>query len=147
MKGIKRNILTCLAAVSAAVVMLSGCSGYKDIRVDACRLERISPAGMRAVDIGFIIGVNNPVREITVSDISGKVYLNDTELGQFEAPDITVPGKKYTEIHAGMRATLSASVSLMQIMSMASGFDPEDLFLDVSLTVKVKGGIRKNLDL
>ena len=87
--AIRRLVLPVLAAA----FLLPACSGYKDIRVDSCRLESISPSGFKAVDAGFSMQVSNPVKELVFSDIAGTVYFDGEELGNFEAPDVTVPGK------------------------------------------------------
>ena len=139
------RIFSALAVV--AVMLLTGCSGYKDIRVDSCRLESISPVGLKALDAGFSVSVDNPVKEILISDIDGTVYYDGGEFGHFEAPPVTVPGKSVSDVRVDVRAALSKSLTLMQVMSMATAFDPSEFTVDISLTVKVKGGLKKKVEL
>lgn len=131
--------------VFAAVLLLSGCSGYKDIRVDSCRLESISPVGFKAVEAGFSMQVHNPAKELVFSDIEGTVYLDGSELGNFEAPDVTVPGRTVSDVHVDLTATLSQSFSLMQLMSLASGAGPGKFTMDISMRVKIRGGIGRKV--
>ncbi len=147
MLGFNKKTVLPLLAVLLAAVLLSGCSSYRDITVGTCRLESISPKGLKAVDAGISAEVDNPANEITISGISGTVYYEDDEIGFFEAPEVTVPGRTSSKVDILIRATLSDSLSLMQIMSMASGFKTERLTLDISMTVKVKGGLKRKIEL
>ena len=134
--------------VSAAVLMLlPGCSRYKDVRIGTCGIESISPAGLKSVDAVFSVEVDNPVNGIVVSEIEGTVYFDGDDLGFFEAPEVTVPGKATSEVRIGVRATLAGSMNFMQIMAMASTFRPEKLTMDISMRVKVKGGLKKKISL
>ena len=139
--AIRRLVLPVLAAA----FLLPACSGYKDIRVDSCRLESISPSGFKAVDAGFSMQVSNPVKELVFSDIAGTVYFDGEELGNFEAPDVTVPGKSVSDVHVELTATLSRSFNIMQLMSMVSGMNPDKFTLDVSMKIRVKGGISRKI--
>lgn len=133
--------------LAALCIMLSGCSSYKDIRVESCRLESLSPSGLKSVEAGFSVSVHNPVKEIVLTDIQGTVYYDGEELGFFEAPDVVVPGKSDSEVAVDVTATLGSRMSLMQLMAAASGFRAENFTLDLTCRVKVRGGIRKTVRL
>ena len=141
------RIIRILVPLAAATVLLSGCGSYRDIRIGDCRLETVSPSGFRTVALGLSVDVRNPAGEITVSGMSGTVYLKDVELGTFEAADVTVPGKSESDVDLSVKATLSGSFNFMQVMSMSSYITPDSLTADVSMKIKVKGGIGKKLDL
>ena len=140
-----RSGIFILLHLVAALVLLSGCGSYKDIRVESCRIDSITPAGFKAVDAGLSLSVYNPVREITLSDIRGKVYYKDAEIGVFEAPDVVIPGKDTSEVNADIRASLSGHTGLVGIMSMVGNARPEDFSMDIALVVKVKGGLKKKI--
>lgn len=143
-----KNTKVILALASAVLLLiLPGCSGYKDIRVDSCRLESISPSGFKAVEAGLSVQVYNPVKEMVISDISGTVYFDGDELGYFHAPDVTVPGKSTSDVHVEVTASLGQSFSLMGLMSMASRMDVGKFTMDASMKIKVKGGICKKIHL
>ena len=128
-----------LVFLSAA--LFAGCSDYRDIRVG------ISPSGLKSVDAGLSVDIYNPAKEIRISEISGTVYYEGAPIGFFEAPEVTVPGKSSSAVDIDIRATLGDSLNIMQIMSMASGFRTESLTLDISMNIKVKGGLKKKIDL
>lgn len=136
-----------LLASIAVLVLLTGCSGYRDIRVGTCTLESISPVGLKAVDAGFSVQVSNPVNDITISETEGMVYFDGEPLVSFVAPDVTVPGKSSSDVSVVLRATLAGSVNIMQIMSMVSSFRPEQLTMDISMKIRVKGGLKKKISL
>ena len=133
--------------VFLSVALFAGCSDYRDIRVGACTLESISPSGLKSVDAGLSVDIYNPAKEIRISEISGTVYYESAPIGFFEAPEVTVPGKSSSAVDIDIRATLGDSLNIMQIMSMASGFRTESLTLDISMNIKVKGGLKKKIDL
>ena len=89
------------------------------------------------------VDIYNPAKEIRISEISGTVYYEGAPIGFFEAPEVTVPGKSSSAVDIDIRATLGDSLNIMQIMSMASGFRTESLTLDISMNIKVKGGLKK----
>ena len=73
------------------------------------------------------------------------MYFDGEELGNFEAPDVTVPGKSVSDVHVDLTATLSRSFNIMQLMSMVSGMNPDKFTLDVSMKIRVKGGISRKI--
>ena len=95
-------------------------------------MRQSPPSGFRTVALGLSVDVRNPAGEITVSGMSGTVYLKDVELGTFEAADVTVPGKSESDVDLSVKATLSGSFNLMQVMSMSSDITPDSLTADVS---------------
>lgn len=147
MIGFRKNTAGVLLCLLVSLLLFSGCGRYRDIRVDSCRLERISPAGLKSVDAGLAVTVYNPVNEITVSGIAGTVYMDGKELGTFQAPEVTVPGRETSEVDVEIRASLSPSMNFMQIMSLASGFELDRLSMDVSMKIRIRGGVKKKIDI
>ena len=82
---------------------------------------------------------------IPVEDVLDCLYFDGEELGNFEAPDVTVPGKSVSDVHVDLTATLSRSFNIMQLMSMVSGMNPDKFTLDVSMKIRVKGGISRKI--
>lgn len=148
MPVVSNNRKFLLLSVIAALLLLSGCSSYKDIRVDSCRIDSILPEGFKSVDAGMTFSVYNPAGEIRLSDIRGSVYFQDGKVGVFEAADVTVPGKDLSDVRTNVRASLSGqNGGIIGIMSMFRNARPEDFTVDVSFTVKVKGGLKKKISL
>lgn len=129
------------------VALAAGCTKYRDISVSGCRIETVSPSGFKAVDLGLSAEVDNPVREIRVSGISGKVYIREDEFADFKAQDFVVPARSVSDVHVSMRASLAGSFNIMQLMTLAQDFSSGSIYVDVSMEIKVKGGLKKKIDL
>ena len=133
--------------ILAVLLAFPGCSSYRDIRIMSCSLESISPTGLKSVDAGFSVDVYNPAREMQITDIEGTVYYGDEEFGHFTAAPVTVPGRATSDVPVELSAALDGSLGIMQLMSMASRFNPDGFTVDVSLKIRIKGGVKKKIGL
>ena len=113
----------------------------------SCSLESVSPSGLKSVDARLDLDVYNPAREIHITDIAGTVYYNDEEFGHFTASPVTVPGRATSDVPVELDAALDGSMGLIQLISLASRFDPDEFTVDVSLKIRIKGGVKKKIDL
>ncbi len=129
----------------ASVLLLAGCRDYRDIRVTSCSIESLSPHGLRSAGIALCVGVSNPAREIRLSDMEGTVRLGGEALGTFNAEPVVIPAKSFSEVDVDAQVHADASMSFMQAISLFSRLDPKECTVDISLTVKIKGGLRKRL--
>ena len=65
-----------LAAIT--VILAGGCSKMKNVRVTSCKLESVSPSGLRSLDARLGIGIENPGREFTISGIGAGYTTGET---------------------------------------------------------------------
>ena len=142
-----RNRIAFLAALTG-LLMLTGCAASRigDISLQDYKVEEISPAGLRGVDVVLALTVCNPSVKITVSDISGTIYRKGTEFAVFSADPVTLNRKSTETYRVKGNLSLSSGVSLFDVISLAGGFDPEEFTLDVHAHGTLKNGIGKDVD-
>lgn len=92
----------------AVMLCLTGCKGVKDINVTSVELESISMRGLKSLDIYLKVGVDNPAKQVKISDIEGSLKHSGKIIGKL-AMDSFILGGKTSDIY-----TLKANVSLAQ---------------------------------
>ena len=91
---VKRLMKSVIVLLGAAMLTLTGCSKYKEIRPTSFKLESVSIHGLRSVDLEVSVGVNNPAGQLTISDFSGEVEHSGKVLGKLSlAPLVLMPRK------------------------------------------------------
>ena len=92
----------------AVMLCLTGCKGVKDIEVTSVQLESISTKGLRSMDVFLKVGVDNPAKQVKISEIEGSLKHSGKVIGQL-AMDSFILGAKTADVY-----TLKANVSLAQ---------------------------------
>ena len=135
-----------LIALSAAMLMLTGCSRYKEIRPTSFKLESLSAQGLRAMDVEVSIGVYNPAGQITISDFCGEVEHSGKVLGKLTLAPLVLMPRTDTVYRLKGRVDLSRDLSVIQALTYARR--PEllkEAKVDVTAKAQLKGGARKKL--
>lgn len=92
----------------AVMLCLTGCKGVKDIEVTSVQLESISTKGLRSMDVFLKVGVDNPAKQVKISEIEGSLKHSGKVIGKL-AMDSFILGAKTADVY-----TLKANVSLAQ---------------------------------
>lgn len=123
-----------LAAIT--VILAGGCSKMKNVRVTSCKLESVSPSGLRSLDARLGIGIENPGREFTISGIGGRIYYRGDALADFTADSVTVEKGFSGQCSVAVSATLTEGVSMLSLLGTARGFDRKLVTVDVEALVR-----------
>ena len=92
----------------AFMLCLTGCKNVKDIKVTSVELESVSMKGMKSLDVFIKVGVDNPARQVKISEIEGSLKHSGKVIGNL-AMDPFILGAKTSDIYM-----LKANVSLAQ---------------------------------
>lgn len=125
--------------------LCQGCARYREIKIVSCDVESVSLNGLCGVTGVASVGIDNPAGALEISDVKGRVWLDDAELGTFEAAPVSIGKKSVGEYRVSGSFTLGSGVSLFQLLSLGRGMDLDRLTVDLSLKVKVKHGVAKRL--
>ncbi|MCM1503064.1 MAG: hypothetical protein NC115_10430 [Bacteroidales bacterium] len=144
-----RNILSRLftAVLLAAVFTLSGCVDYKNLKITSFSIERIAPQGLRSVSGTAKVGVDNPSAAFSIYNIEGVVKKNATEFGTFSVNPVSVAEKSAQICTVNGTMSLSPSVSILEVLSVAASMSVDDFTVSISCTVKARGGVAKKVNL
>ncbi len=139
-----------IAYIAAALVLLvaAGCSPIqkiKNIKVTSAALESLSPNGLRSLDIGVLLGIDNPAMQFTAEDISGTIYRLGEPYVDFTVEPITVKARTAGVYELNASAALRPEISLMTVLGLARNYDLAEFTADVDVTVKLRSGVGKAL--
>lgn len=143
---IDRLVKYILILLGAAVLMLTGCARYTDIRPTSFKLESVSLHGLRSVDLEMSVGVHNPAGQLSFSDINAEVEHSGKVIGRLTlAPFVLMP-KSDTVYRLQGRADLANELSVIQALAYVKR--PEllnEAKLDVTARVRLKSGVSKRV--
>ena len=135
-----------IVLLGAAMLTLTGCSRYKEIRPTSFKLESVSVQGLRAMDIEMAGGVNNPAGQLTISDFCGEVEHSGKVLGKLTLAPLVLLPRTDTVYRLTGRVSLSNDLSVIQALSYARNPQQlKDAMVDVSAKAKLKGGLSMTL--
>lgn len=140
-----RRLLTIFSAL--ILLALCSCSKINSFRVKSCTIESVTPSGLRGVNAGLLLEIDNPARHFTVSDVKGTIYYKGEEYGTYSADKIDIKGKSCEVYPLKCSATLSPSVSLLSLMSLIGGIDMEEVTTDINFNFSLWEGHSKNYTL
>ena len=143
---VKRLMKSVIVLLGAAMLTLTGCSKYKEIRPTSFKLESVSIHGLRSVDLEVSVGVNNPAGQLTISDFSGEVEHSGKVLGKLSLAPLVLMPRKDTVYRVSGRIDLSNELSIVQALSYVR--KPQQLqeaTVDINAKAKLKSGLSKNL--
>jgi len=105
----------------------------------------VSPQGLRSADAVLALGIHNPIAAFTIKGLEGTVRKGEQEFARFSAADLAVD-RKCTKVYlVDCNGSLARSVSLMDLLKLASTKDFEGYAIDLSMKVKLKCGLGKTL--
>ena len=132
--------------LGAAMLMLTGCSKYKEIRPTSIKLESVSVQGLRSMDVEVSVGVDNPAGKLTISDFCGEVEHSGKVLGKLTLAPLDLLPRTDTVYRLNGRLSLSKELSVMQALSYVRNPQQlKDAKVDITAKAKLKSGLSKTL--
>ena len=116
----------------ALMLCLTGCKGVRDINITSVEVESIRTKGLKSMDIFLKVGVDNPAKQVKISEIEGSLKHSGKVIGKL-AMDSFILGAKTSDVYM-----LKANVSLVQgagikeLMLLASPSGLDDCTIDFS---------------
>ena len=114
------------------MLCMTGCKDIKDIRVTSVQVESLSPRGFKSMDVFLSVGVDNPAKQVKVSEIEGDLMSSGKVIGKL-AVDPFVLAAKSSEVY-GLKANvaLAQGAGLKELMILASPGGLDGCTLDIS---------------
>ena len=132
--------------LGAAMLTLTGCSKYREIRPTSFKLESVSVKGLRSVDLEISVGVDNPAGQLAISDFSGEIEHSGKVLGKLTLAPLVLMPRIDTVYKLNGRLDLSNELSIIQALSYVR--KPQllkEATVDIKAKAKLKSGLSKNL--
>jgi len=120
----------------SAVLCLTGCKGVKDIRVTSVNVVSVSPKGFRSMDLVLSVGIDNPTKQVQVSDIEGSLVHSGKIIGRMVADPVTLAART-SQIYAfKANVSLAQGAVLKDLMVLMQPEALEDCTVDVSFKAR-----------
>ncbi|MCR5003324.1 MAG: hypothetical protein K5984_03050 [Bacteroidales bacterium] len=138
-----------LIAAVLTLVFAQGCNfteKAKEIKITSFKVNNVTPAGLRSVDVALEMEIDNPTMGFTVETFEAVVKEKKSGEAFFTMTGGPVKVKRRcTEKYDfTCNLELDKGFSLFSLLGKISDMDPSNYVADIKATVKAKG-VRKNL--
>ena len=127
------------------VLCLSGCNKVKQIKVMSVALESVGLRGLKGLDVGVAVGVDNPAFSVDLSEIEGALKHSGKILGRVSLDPFTLHGRSAEIYHLRALVTIEKGVGLQELLPFMKIEMLEQCTLDVSVKVTYKKSVSKVL--
>ena len=136
-----------LLVLALAVVMISvtGCGKFNDITVNDVKLGKVSPYGLRGVDVEVMVEIDNPAPTIKISDVEAVIKYCGKVLGKVTVDPFTMNGRAVVKYDLKSRVSLAENVSLYDMLMFLDNKFLENCHLDISMKGKLRCGLSKTI--
>ena len=128
------------------VLCLSGCNKVKQIKVTFVALESVGLRGLKGLDVGVAVGIDNPAFSVDLSEIEGALKHSGKVLGRVSLDPFTLHGRSAEIYHLRALVSLEKGVGLQEILPYMKVEMLEQCTLDVSVKVTYKKSVSKVLN-
>lgn len=108
----------------ALAFCLSGCKDIKDIKVTSVNVESVSMKGFKSLDLFLSVGVDNPARQVRLSEIEGSLIHSGKVIGRLAMDPFILAAKSSETYNLKANVSLAQGAGLKDLMILAS---PEGL--------------------
>ena len=138
-----RRLAVLLLAVM--LVFFTGCNKFSKIKVNEVQIEKISPIGLRGIDIDLDVEVDNPAPWLKISDVEVVVRYCGKVLGKVTVDPFTLKARTVERYDIKAKMTLDKSVSLYEALMFLSKDFAQNCILDLTAKGSLKGGLSKTI--
>ena len=146
----KRHSYILIPVVTALIMCLTGCSNIqkvKEIRITSLMIEKISPAGLRGLDVYLAVGIDNPAFQIGLTEINGSLTHSGKVLGRLAMDPVTVFGKSAEIYHLKANVSLAEEAGLRDLMILADPAKLNECMVNIAVRATLKNGMSLPIDL
>ena len=135
-----------LISIAFMVLLLGSCAKVKQLGVTSFELDSVTPRGLRALTLTMSVGVHNPAKEITLSEISGEAVVSGKVIGNVAVAPVVLTARKDSSYTVKADLTLAEGVSVFEVLALAKDRSAiENGTANVYAKAKLKGGPSKKI--
>lgn len=132
----RRKSIIKLAFCLLAVMLCAGsCKKVQDIRVTSFEIMSLTPRGFKGLDISVLVGVDNPAKTVTVSEIEGQIKHSGKVIGNVAADPFSLTAKSSEKYNLKANVSLAQGAGIKELMMLASPNGLDECTVDVSAKV------------
>ena len=114
----KLSVLSVIVCVMLAV--LTGCNKNRQLEITGGNIESVSMSGMRTVNLGMMVSINNPYGKLEIREADGVLMHFGKVIGKMTLDPFVVNKKTEEEYHVKANFTLEETMGLRQIMQFVN---------------------------
>ena len=130
-----------LALLCAVTLFLTGCGDIRDLEVTSVQIESITPNGLRGVNVGLAVGIDNPAFQIGLEDIHGSLKHSGKVLGRVTMDPMVLQRKSAEIYHVKAFLSLGEDARLRDLLMFTNIEKLYECTVDVSATPRLKSGL------
>ena len=138
----RRLIVLVLAAM---LMTFTGCGKFKEIKVNSVKMEKVSPYGLRGLNVGLAVEIDNPAGQIKLSDMEADVEYCGKVLGKVTVDPFTMKGRTLETYHLKTMVSLADDVSLFDMLMAIDRNFIDKCTVDITVKGKLKCGLSKTI--
>ena len=114
------------------MLCLSGCMNVKDIKVNDVEIESLSTRGLKSLDIFVKVGVDNPVRQVKISEIDGSLKHSGKVIGKLAMDPFVLAARTSDVYLLKANVSLAKGAGLKELMVLAAPNGLDECTIDLS---------------
>lgn len=115
-----KKFSTLFVIVSLMLSVLTGCDQKRQIEITGGNIESVSMSGMRTVNLGMMVSINNPYGKLEIREADGVLMHFGKVIGKMTLDPFVVNKKTEEEYHVKANFTLEETMGLRQIMQFVN---------------------------
>ena len=123
-------------ALLVTVLCLAGCKGVKDIRITSVSIESISVRGFRGLDLSLFVGVDNPARQVQISEIDGSLVHSGKVIGKLAMDPFTLAAKTSQTYALKAKVSLAQGAGFKDLMMLTDQQELNNCTVDLNAKAK-----------
>ena len=132
-----RFLLLVIILISA--VFMSGCTAILKVNVSDIKIEKVSPKGLRSIDVGMSAMIENPGAKMSISNIAALISYEGKDIGTITAEPIELARKFSGRFPVNVNMTVADAASVWDVVKIVSSKEKSDACI-VDLTFIYKQG-------
>lgn len=115
-----KKFSTLFVIVCLMLSVLTGCNQKRQIEITGGNIESVSMSGMRTVNLGMMVSINNPYGKLEIREADGVLMHFGKVIGKMTLDPFVVNRKTEEEYHVKANFTLEETMGLRQIMQFVN---------------------------
>ena len=128
----KISLKTASFLVMAVMICLTGCRNIKDIRVTSVQVESVSMKGFKSLDLFLSVGVENPARQVRLSEIDGSLIHSGKIIGKLAMDPFVLLARSSETYTLKANVSLAKGAGLKDLMLLADQKGLNECTVDIS---------------
>ena len=143
----RKSLIAPVALLVFAILSLTGCHKYEQIRVISGELESVAMNGFKSIDVSLSVMVDNPAGKVVVQTAEGTLKHFGKVIGKVSLAPLTLAPRSLSEYKVQAHVELADGLGLKQLLMFADPARLEECVADISIAGKAAGvAVKRNIN-